>query len=772
MRLELILRFNETLKLFFSHKFFCNLQVEKKIQARKAKQPLRRNKSLNDLEKMESQQPKYGSSRKRSLSVGYVSETNLDTKNNKGKLTPLKKSLIKIGKLCKNLQHKSDSAVTKQKKLFLKSISASAINEKCSVMERVRSQEHVATVGGTVDKFSQSCPVTDRKKGQSKVGQQYVSGSVSASSLYQGLAGDHQPVRRHSRKRMLTRMIKSTGDIVKPKVLLPLDPRPKSKSTSSLVKKFINGGRKLTGKKKEKQTNDFPTLMMQGFKSVNSLLTVVADSIEEETGELVHDIGDNNDHTEIVNDVGEDTADIDIGKTKTDDIVKGEGVDKDVTLTKTFGDRTTVIKYALSEACDVATAAITPVSDGKEIKNQSQKLERRNTKMIFIRRSKTGIDLERLQMRKKKAYSDPPRLANSLFSTCQMFTAFAQADFASDTPSTRENNILVKSDESKGEETVENADFEGHEYMNLDELSRNDYERLDDDISETSEQEYVTNEVPSDKDEIDSGIETKKAAAGIEIKNNEEETEQAEGDNQKDVKKSDKHEIDLDKDGYIPMDKPKKRIPPSYPPPPLIIKTLNKKKPDKIETLHSLCQAAHLGTVFANIDLEKDQDECKESDKDNVGADDICRGESDFIDNDTKGIEALNEKKIKTYKNKPLVKQDSGYGKSVDIEGEQVYKTQDIEQEVDDVLKGGKHGRVVKVQRQNKIQLDENQNVIDPIEDFKGSSYESFEDGIDDIVENYETVVDPCNGTEFKEPQEKNLVYQEACIIAKTVDAW
>ncbi|XP_060556002.1 uncharacterized protein LOC132716693 [Ruditapes philippinarum] len=198
----------------------------------------------------------------------------------------------------------------------------------------------------------------------------------------------------------IKRETKSTGDLerAKMKTLLPLERKKKSRTS---FKRLI----KLKSDTSDQMQND-NTVMMEGCKDEGDLLTMmvpVDNSADEkkQTSETAPEVrkGDDNNNFKSNGKQGSRYS-----------------------LGSVFGDRSTVVRYALAEACDILTAAVTPTIDPFKLKPPDFK-ERRHTSKQKDRKMQ--------QSSKKKRAPDPPKstVCTSLLAAGHIFTAFVDLNY-------------------------------------------------------------------------------------------------------------------------------------------------------------------------------------------------------------------------------------------------------------------------------------------------------------------------------------------------------
>lgn len=367
-------------------------------QASHLERPIYRNLSLADLSKMVRKDKNIAKFRRRSS----------------------RKSLKKLGKLCRRaITTQSDPSLLKSRReIFSMSRSAACEDGNAAGMRIAGKNMDLDSDIETLDEGLIG-PNGIAKKGHHP-------GNSTSGCIFRGFSGScRRSFMAKPNKCKLTRMIKSTPDLTKTKVVLPLTPKPKSRSALSKLKKtFLD-----KDSSKKKNTSGLTTLMMHGFQNVNSLLTGIADvAVEEDT-----------------NDVKDPKVD---DKTTThlhplESNVEGKKAENaEQTLTEAFGDRSTVLNYGLSEACDVATAVVTPTSDGKDPRADTAKQLRQVGKGVFIKRSKSDDSVAKVKSGEKRPPIDTSAaFANSLMSACQMFSAFVHADFGEGPPSEIKDDV-------------------------------------------------------------------------------------------------------------------------------------------------------------------------------------------------------------------------------------------------------------------------------------------------------------------------------------------
>ena len=211
--------------------------------------------------------------------------------------------------------------------------------------------------------------------------------------------------------------------------ILPLSPK---QNTQSFIRRTSLSFKR---KKKPDENLNFPTLVMQGFDSVTNLATMFAtttidnpkDEFKMEDSPLKH-VSDSSSRKPNPPDVTNASCD-----------QSTESAKKTSTLANMYGDRTTVVKYALSMALDVATAAITPLATGENKLKQKLGLYRKNKELQTTKTTQCGIPErnKRPRSKKNKRAPEPPSIADSLKGTCNIFAAFVQHDFGLPNPSSK-----------------------------------------------------------------------------------------------------------------------------------------------------------------------------------------------------------------------------------------------------------------------------------------------------------------------------------------------
>lgn len=331
-----------------------------------------------------------------------------------------RKSLKKLGKLCrKAITTQSDPSLLKSRREIFSKSRLTACEDGTAA--------RMCIAGENMDLDSDIETLDEGLNGPNGIAKKgHHSTNSTSGCIFRGFSGScRRSFMAKPNKCKLTRMIKSTPDLTKTKVVLPLTPKPKSRSALSKLKKtFLD-----KDSSKKKNTSGLTTLMMHGFQNVNSLLTGIADvAVEEETNDVKDPKVDDKTTAHI------HPLDSNV------EVKKAENAEQ--TLTEAFGDRSTVLNYGLSEACDVATAVVTPTSDGKDPLADTAKQLRQVGKGVFIKRSKSDNNVVKVKSREKRPPVDTSTaFVNSLMATCQMFSAFVHADFGEGQPSEIKDNV-------------------------------------------------------------------------------------------------------------------------------------------------------------------------------------------------------------------------------------------------------------------------------------------------------------------------------------------
>lgn len=211
---------------------------------------------------------------------------------------------------------------------------------------------------------------------------------------------------------------RSAGDLGKEskRPLLPLERKQKSKTSSSSLKRMLKPKVK-AGSFKTAPDGSHPTVVMDGFKAAGALLAMFVPMNSSEENEFETD----NVRVRDKLDMNNNDSKVDTFSSKSK-----------YSLGSVFGDRSTVVKYALTEACDVLTAAVTPTIDESEVngRNKNELKQSRRDVPSLVRNEQTVV-----KSKKKKRAPDPPMsvIKPHLFAATQLITAVVHQEFGQTT---------------------------------------------------------------------------------------------------------------------------------------------------------------------------------------------------------------------------------------------------------------------------------------------------------------------------------------------------
>ncbi|XP_045207283.2 uncharacterized protein LOC123559483 [Mercenaria mercenaria] len=212
---------------------------------------------------------------------------------------------------------------------------------------------------------------------------------------------------KRTKHKTLSQERRSTGDLEKARSnsLLPLE--RKKKSHSSLLK--------LMKSKSNKHNADHPTVVMEGCKAVGDLLTMLVP--------VDSSIKNNVETSEIETEFGK----LDINNNEKSSVnVKTASR---YSLGSVFGDRSTVVKYALTEACDILTATVTPTIGASEASKQKKDVSKQRDRVL--RGLNEPEQHKTKPSTKKRRAPEPPKLSIGLplLAAGNLVTALVHQDY-------------------------------------------------------------------------------------------------------------------------------------------------------------------------------------------------------------------------------------------------------------------------------------------------------------------------------------------------------
>lgn len=206
---------------------------------------------------------------------------------------------------------------------------------------------------------------------------------------------------------------KSAGDLGKPskRPLLPLEKKQKSKLSSSSLKRMLNPKQKADSNSIAPD-GSHPTVIMHGCQAASASLAIAVPFNSSQNNPF---------ETDNVRDT--DKLDVNNNDNKVDTLSSKSKY----SLGSVFGDRSTVVKFALTEACDVLTAAVTPTIDESEVNRRNKSKLKHNCLGVpgLVRNEQTIV-----KSKKKKRAPDPPKsvIKPHLFAATQLITAIVHQD--------------------------------------------------------------------------------------------------------------------------------------------------------------------------------------------------------------------------------------------------------------------------------------------------------------------------------------------------------